>query len=267
MLPGYADCARRAAAKQYRRLIEAAGFELRQLLPSVGAAVGTAVHAALEHALRAKMERGAPATPEEGVAAALGAFREEIGPGAEWDDTTPNLQAAEYQIHRMTAACASLLTELKPAAVELELRAQIDDGWELTGRLDLLEEDGHLDDFKTGALPRPYQAQLGAYSLLARSNGYAVRSAGTTFILREKKTKPQPPPRRQQYDLATAERAAYATIKAVQRDVERFRQSGDPFEFAANPMSLMCSRRYCPAWGTNFCRMHMPAKDNETAVD
>jgi hypothetical protein len=232
------------------------------LLPSVGSAVGTAAHVAVAAMQRRRLagEVVSVDTRAADLRTALDAFRADIAPGAEWDDTTPSLQVAEFQIERMAERCFASAEAMTPAAVELSLSAEIADGWTLTGTLDLLTTDAHLDDMKTGALRRPYQAQLGGYALLAKANGYEVRTAGTTFIARGKKTKPQPPAERQSYDLPTAERAAYATIQAIKRDVEAFKASGDPFAFPANPMSLMCSRRYCPAFETEFCTMHLPAR-------
>lgn len=267
MLPSWNDCARRTAAKQYGDLIEGAGFELRSLMPSVGAAIGTAVHAAVEHVLRGKLETGTPASIDDGVAVALGALRDEIAPGAEWDETTPNLQTAEFQVRRLAQAYMPLITDIEPAGVELQLSASISDGWELTGKIDLLTRLGALDDLKTGAIRRPYQAQLGSYSILLRSHGHAVTSVGTTFLPRARKSKPQPAPERQTYDRAVCEAAAFATIKEIRRDVEAFEGDGDPFAFRANPMSLMCSPRYCPAHGTSFCKLHIEQENHHGSVD
>lgn len=270
MLPGYADCARRAASKQFRALVEDRGFTLRPMLPSVGAAVGTAVHHAVAHVLRARM-CGAPVTPAlvgEGVAESEPAFLEEISPGAEWDATTGNTQVAQFQIARMTeVAVAALATRAEPVLVEADLRATVAPGWELSGHLDLFDAAAHLDDLKTGALLRPYQAQLGAYSLLLRANGYAPASAGITFVPRSKKSKPQAPAQVYRYDLADSERAAYGTAQAIIRDVAAFEKTGDPFAFPANPMSMMCTRRYCGAWGTKFCTMHLPKEDDHDGID
>jgi hypothetical protein len=258
MLPGWADCARRAGAKQFPTLLASAGFEVPKLLPSIGASVGTATHRAAEFLFRSKMQTGQVGSMGEALTAAKAKLREEIATGCEWDDTSPNLQVAELQVTRLTEALLPLALASRPVAVELSLSADLGDGWAFSGHVDLVEEGGHLDDLKTGAVRRPYQAQLGGYSLLARSNGHEVSSVGITFLPRGKKTRPQPPPERQRYDLATAERAAWTTIERIKTDVEKFERTGDPFAFEANPMSMMCTPNYCPAWGTDFCRMHLP---------
>src|SRR5688572_26808063 len=100
MLPAWPDCPRRGAARQYKKEIEAAGFTLRKILPSIGAAVGTAVHAWLGARLRWTLNKEETIDTE----APMNAFREEIAPGAEWDATTPNIAVAEHQIARMAKA-------------------------------------------------------------------------------------------------------------------------------------------------------------------
>lgn len=267
MLPGYNDCARRAASKQFGAIISAAGFELRQIKPSVGAAVGTAVHHAVEHMLRVKMATGEIGDPSAGVPSALAAFREEIAPGVEWDDTTGNMQAAEFQIARMTLAAATLAEQLIPVAVESELRAAIAPGWDLTGHTDVQTADGGVRDIKTGALPRPYAEQLGGYSLLVRSNGGDVRRLAVDYIARSRRTKPQAPVVTHEYDVSVCERAAFATINSIRRDVERFIETRDPYAFPANPSSLMCSPRYCSAFGTAFCQLHMQKEVISNDID
>ncbi|CAO3439801.1 hypothetical protein [Azospirillum argentinense] len=53
-------------------------------------------------------------------------------------------------------------------------------------------------------------------------------------------------------------------IRHIQTDLKIWREGdpvqgiepGDPWAFAANPSSKLCSDRFCPAWGTAFCREH-----------
>ena len=46
MLPIWFDCARRASAKQYYKMICSSGYSLRELPNSIGSAIGTGVHKA-----------------------------------------------------------------------------------------------------------------------------------------------------------------------------------------------------------------------------
>lgn len=253
-LPSWSECARRTAAKNFRGLVEEKGFEVRRLKPTVAAAIGTTVHHVAAVAMRKRRGDSEPGEADQ----ALAGFAEEIAPGAEWDDTTPNRQAADAQISSLTAAYLTAAEDFAaPVLVEELLRGGAGDGWELTGTLDLLDADGRVDDLKTGALSRPYFQQVGGYVLLAKANGHGVREVGITFIKRVKTGKPQPPAVRTTFDLDVATRSAWAVIEDVRRSIERFAGNGDPYELRANPMSLMCSERYCPAWGTEFCKVHL----------
>lgn len=267
MLPSADDCLKRTFAKQFPDMVGERGYQLRKLQPSVGAAVGTAVHAAAEHLLRGKQETGELPPIDEAIAPAAAKFREEIAPGAEWDDTTPNLQVAEFQIRRLTEAYLPIAQQVNPAGIELALLAKVAAGWELSGHIDLYTREQRVDDLKTGAVRRPYQAQVGAYALLLEANGHPVSSVGVTWIPRGKKTKPQPPAECETYDLDTSKRAAFAAITRFRQSAESFIESGDPFSLPANPMSLMCSRRYCGAWGTPFCRLHLERGNDHGSND
>ena len=260
MLPSWADCARRTAGKQYRKIAEGFGFELRRLKPSIGAAIGTAVHHAAAAMLRDKQIGGARSSAIV-VESAVAAFHEEIAPGAVWDDTTPNTQAARKQIESLTSAYLPIVEKRDPVLVEGELKAAAGNGWTLTGTVDLFDADGVLDDLKTGALPRPYIQQVGGYTMLLEANGHEVTGAGITFIQRVRVGKPQPAPRRTAFDLEPARRSAWAAVQEIKRDVETFAKRGDPYALRANPMSLMCSEKYCPAWGTDFCNVHLKGKE------
>lgn len=264
MLPSYPDCPRRAVAKQYRRQFERMGYEFRQTLPSVGSAAGTACHTGAEMLLRAK-HAGKQITLDEALEPAFAGFAEETGKGAVWDDTTPNLNTAQQQIKRMVAAYyygplkdVTPLTVDGEPAVELELEANAGPGWKLTGHIDLVDSAGTVRDTKTGALVRPYHGQLGAYSLLVRSNKILPQVQGVCidFIQRVGKTKNQPPCVTHAYQVAACERNAMGIIERVKQDMAAFDETGNIEVFLANPMSMMCSDKYCPAWGTKFCALN-----------
>lgn len=257
LLPSYFDCARRAAASQYRTEIEAAGFKLRETLPSVGAMFGTAAHAAGEYLLKHKAQHYSDASESQALEVAMQNFTEETPDGVEWDDTTPNQNTAVFQLGRVVSAIAVFSQSIMPKAVELQLCADAGDDFEFTGKLDLLTADDAVRDLKTGALHRPYQAQLGGYSLLARSAGHQVKKVAIDWIARTPKTKPQPPVQTESYPLDACEQAAFATVARIKQDVIKFRASGDPWSFPANPMTMMCGDKFCPAHSTPFCNMHL----------
>ena len=255
MLPSYPDCPRRAAAKALAREIADAGHSLRETAPSVGAAMGTAVHAAAAEALRRKRD-GETAETDQGVERALEEFRAETEPGAVWDDSSPDRRTAEAQIQRQVRAYVTTVVPLvDPVLIETPLEADAGDGFKLTGHLDLFTADGAVRDLKTGAVDRPYSAQLGAYALLLRSHGHTPKTLVTDWIKRTRLKAAQPAPVPSVHDRALSERAAAENVQHIKQSITAWREAGrdDPSAFLANPMSLMCSEKFCPAHGTTWC--------------
>lgn len=260
-LPGFNDCARRTAARLWPREVMGAGFELRQTLPSIGSAVGTTTHAIVSAIATAK--RADPAMDYDAMAAllpgatatALEAMHEEVAGGIEWDDSTPNMMVAQMQVERMARAFLPTIREETPLLIEQSFEASVGSGWKLTGTLDCLTEWGRLIDWKTGAVSRSYHAQLGAYVMLAKAHGHQVQSAGTGYTERTRQRAPQKPMAWRGYDVAGIEREAWATVERVKASVGAFLETREPEKLPANPMSMMCQKKFCPAWGTAFCSL------------
>lgn len=258
MLPSYPDCPRRSAAKMLKRQLGKMGFEIRETRPSVGAAAGTAVHAVNEHVLKCKIDTGTLGSLKDGLESAMVGFDEEVGEGCEWDDTTPNRSTAQKQIERMARAYYhGPAQRLDPLAVELELEADAGDGYLLTGHIDLVTRDGWVRDAKTGALLRPYFTQLGGYSLLCRSQKALpeVKGLAIDFVKRTPASRPQDAAIEQVYPVGPCEAEAFAVVDRIKCDIQNFTASEDPGAFTANPMSMMCGAKYCPAHGTDFCEL------------
>lgn len=262
MLPAYNDCPRRAAARQWRRAIEEAGFQLREERPSIGAAVGTATHAVVEDYFRARMD-AQEFDIKQSVDKAMEALLVETASGCIWDDTTSNTDTARYQIDRMSHIyILEVGAYLTPLAVEISAAASLGDDWRLTGRIDLVAAYGagqvSINDLKTGAISRSHHAQLGAYSLLYRTcppTGLPalVGEARIDFIKRTPRTRTQNGAVITPYPVALCERTAMATINRCKRDMSEFQKSGNPEAFAENPMSMLCNATYCIAHCTDFC--------------
>jgi len=262
MLPAYNDCPRRAIARQFKYEIEKAGFALNQELPSIGAAVGTATHAVAEAYFfsRISLENY---SEDKSIERALQALKDETSKGCNWDDSTPSIDTAEKQIRRMANTYIQELGQkLKPVATELRITADLEDGWELSGQIDLLAEDENGDlwlrDLKTGAVSRSHHAQLGAYSLLYRAappEGLpkTLKSGAIDFIKRTPKTRPQDSVKTTEYDLALCEKTAWATIQRIKKNMQDFQFSRDIDCFPENPMSMLCNKTYCIAYNTDFC--------------
>ena len=126
---------------------------------------------------------------------------------------------------------------------------------ELVGHLDA-REVGRIRDLKSGTTRRANQAQYGGYAILATLNGIPVGEIVEDYIQRVKVDAPQPPPELHQYTLTTATTAAKTIIKGIIREFQDFSATGEPWAFPANPMSMMCKDKFCPAWGTDFCQEH-----------
>lgn len=261
MLPAYTDCPRRAAAKAYPRLIADAGFSLKKLPNSIGASVGTGVHTGASYMMNQK-KSGAEINGKDAGELAVNELRKQTAGGSIWDGVTQNQNTAEKQTLRLTKLFEeSCVPAFVPDLIEQTRKAVVAPGWELSGRPDIETTDEHIRDWKTGTACRPYHAQLGGYSLLRRSQGGSKpRGLMMDHLKRVAVDKSQPPVISIAYDGPAAERAAWAVIAHIMRDMRAFLKSGDPWCFACNPMSMMCSEKYCPAFGTKWCElMNAPA--------
>ena len=266
MLPGYADCERRAVSKAMPNLIEAAGFRLNEDRRTAGGVIGSAVHLQAEYTLRHKIEHGTLGNDREAEQRAVQFLDEEAKLGVAWDETSPNQYDAQRQVQRMTHSYRRFLApQLKPFLVETRLEARFNDRIIVSGQTDLLTaEPGNVRDLKTGVQSRANQAQLGSYILLSRSHGHKPERALEDWIKRNRLSKDQDPPVTFVYDVGVAERSAYAVLTRMDQAFAEFKhrlQVGHaPPEdaFLANPASNLCSAKWCPAHGTRFCREWKP---------
>lgn len=256
MLPSYSDCPRRAAAKAWPKFFQAAGFSFRQLDNSIGAIIGTGVHAGAGYILEAKRD-GKSASLTDAQEVSIVSLRKGAEAGIIWDGTTENLNTAEKQALRLTAQFdAELAPIVQPEYIEYRRKTIIKDGWELSGQPDVETVDEVIRDWKTGTALRAYQAQHGGYSLQRRSQGLSKpKRLIMDHLKRVSINTPQPPVHSVEYDVDVAERAAWAIIGYIGRDMRAFLKSGDPSSFPCNPMSMMCSDKYCPARGSSFCEL------------
>lgn len=273
-LPQYGDCARRWAANQLRDEVEDAGYVLNEPTRNIGAAIGTAVHKAGAVMLEEKARTGnlPPASVTDD--AAIAALRTEASFGEMITDReTPNLNDGEQQTLRMARVYREQVApQIQPLIVEERLEAQVSPLLALSGQADVIaREPGKILDLKTGKKKGNHNAQLGAYALLARTQGIDIHESATDFIQRVPLKKPQPDHVRDERDIATVESAAINTMRHIEADLKMFREgdaldfvkAGDPWAWQANPSSILCSRKWCPAFGTAFCREHAPEKEAE----
>jgi hypothetical protein len=269
-LAGYPDCPRRAATRLFRHEIKDAGFQLRYLPRGIGALVGSAIHYAASAVLVAKAKTGI--LPTRAVAIEQG--REALRDGTEgvelqYDAVTHNMPEAISQTTRMSGIYADVVAPtVNPIIADNErLEAEVEQGLVLSGQPDLVcREPWMIRDLKTGVrMPSSFSPQLGGYSLLARSHGYKIEGAAVDFVRRVAVTKPQPVPVTNEAVIAHAETAASAILRQIASDINVFRNGddtrrirpGDPWAFMANPASMLCSAKWCSAYGDkgphSFC--------------
>lgn len=267
-LPGYTDCPRRWATRALSSTIRGFGYTLNQTPISIAASVGTGVHGGAAHLLNAKMN-GREAKTKDAEDVAVEEFRTALTEAEKvsTDDVTPNVNAAERQIARMVVSYAvEVLPVVSPLAVEGRLHADAGGGLILSGQSDLLcrTPDDAIEDIKTGKKRGNYRPQYGSYSLLTRTHGGCVLTVRERFIQRAPLTKPQPSIMTTVFDVAACETAARRILDHIADDVAVFLcgapeigiRAGDAWAFSANPSSMLCSPKWCPAFGSNFCIEH-----------
>jgi hypothetical protein len=271
-LTQYPDCARRSAARLFWQQIAAAGFRLRSTPHSIAAAVGLAVHKGAEVTLKEKASSGRLPPSTLGADCAAESVSAAIKKGVAFDNVTHNESEGQHQAVGMIRAYHRTIAPLiEPILVEERLEAEVAPGLMLSGQPDCVaREPGRIRDVKTSIRPRGTHApQIGGYSLLARTYDLDIEQAAVDSIQRVAIGKPQPDPVSKPVGIRQAETAAANIIRTIERDLVTFRDGdperrimpGDPWAFMANPQSLLCSAKFCPAFGTDFC--HEGGSDGE----
>jgi hypothetical protein len=275
-LTRYPDCNRRGAAILFRREIQAAGFPLHVGRRGIGAIVGTATHSAAAVTLSEKAKSGALPPASVATDVALQTLSETLAAAGPviYEPPTHDRPTAVRQVLSMTRAYHREIAPLvDPIIVEERFEAEIAPGFILSGQPDVVaREPQRIRDLKTGARSAgTHEPQLGAYAKLVRANKIDVAEAAIDFLKRVPPSKPQPPPVTKQARLAQAETAATSIISHMMGDLRTFREGdperrilpGDPWAFQANAQSILCHPKYCPAFGTEFCREGDPDKLRE----
>lgn len=269
-LPQFADCPRRFAARTLAAELIAAGYKInKNMRTSIGAKIGTATHAGAAYLMSEKMKSGEIGNQTEAEHRAMDEFTQSMQEGIIWDDTSPNQSDSQKQLVRMLKVFRhGIAPDIRPFAVETRLEAAFDEDFIVSGQSDLqLLELESIDDLKTGTKPGRHFAQIGSYSLLARTAypDIHVSKLRVNFIPRVSVNKPQPEAVIEEYNQVVAENAALSTLKQIKHTIDDFRkalkENNMPPEhvFLANPSSMLCSEKYCSAFGTNFCREHKGA--------
>jgi uncharacterized lipoprotein YbaY len=192
--------------------------------------------------------------------------------------TTPDQTTAEEQIRRQVRAYLPHAKSLDPMKVEFKLETEqygkspeIVNGkltWHpdehkpyvISGHPDILEKNGNIRDMKFGRTLSPYDAQLGTYRLMARSHGIEAKGLFVDWVPRRSVGPKSSLPVLEviPYNARSAENAAHYTIESAIESIEKFKETGNPWAFKPRPQSLLCSKKWCLAWGTPFCDMGRP---------
>lgn len=264
-LPTWEDCERRGAATSFPGLIRDAGYDLRGRIAHVGALVGSGTHAGAAYTLKQKLQHGGLGHGDEAEDRALEELKRRlVEEGAVWDETSPNYGIAQRQVARMVRRYRETLApQITPISVEEEFRVVLVGGFVLVGHTDALaQEMSRLRDLKTGTTQRANGSQYGAYALLLLSLGRPVRQIVEDYLPRVRIDAAQPDPIVTLLPFEEPQQRAFEVIEHIRSSVSEFERRlavGDrPPEgaFRANPMSVLCSEKFCPAWGTAFCRAH-----------
>lgn len=265
MLPTVLDCTRRAAANQFRDLIDDAGYNLQEKTTGIYTILGTGTDAAINNMLTHKIKTGKLNNPEENIEAGVAKFEEEIKSADSiiYDDTTHNQDAAKFQIDRFVkfyqrdiAPRIRFPENADPKdhiQVYVEIRLK---GYKITGHIDLVTLFS-ICDTKTGKALRAYHSQLGGYANLLVSQGrekpkYLI----VHYLPRVNMRKSYPGTKVQVYDVEFSINESWYTINQIIRDLNNFKENANPACFPANPQSTLCSIKYCRAFGTTFCKYH-----------
>jgi hypothetical protein len=245
MIPSYNDCARRAAAKQWPELAVSVGVIIKQLPPSIGASVGTAAHVGSIALVK---------NESDVIDRSVEKLREITQNGVLYDTITGKLNDAEQQVITLVGGFKK---QILPGITDVtrceQSRRAIALEFEITGSSDI-ETVNSIPDLKFGNKCRPYHGQLGVYSLIRSAEGdskperlYVIHGprtpvkktfSGFTII---------------DYDVDMCEKIAWVTMQHIKSHIDAFDKKSDPMVFPANPMSMMCTDKYCPAWGTKWC--------------
>ncbi len=269
-LSSWSDCGRRNASKQFSDLIMQMGYDIRDedLKPKIYSAFGTAVHRGAQTIHENIMDTGKRGYRDDFENSAMGEFEEITQNGVEYDISSNSKDHVYKQIQAIAKIYFNKVARsIKPIAVEKALsgwmhKKEIDPETQeeiitesilLKGHPDLVEE-GCIRDLKTGRMNN-FMGQMGGYALLAKGNGltrpkkllidHIQRHANVKDITYEQHS----------YDVLLCEREAFEKVGQIRSQLKKFRETGNETVFPANPMSNMCSKEFCPAHETKFCKL------------
>jgi hypothetical protein len=239
------------------------GHEFRPDRDNPGSLCGSAAHEGLGAYMQGKID-GYAADPLPHAIRRFLKDTAELSIEAMEDKVTPNKDVALAQIELMLEHVMPVVKTIEPKKVEFRVEATVDAVKHIyvTGHPDCYETTGFIDDWKFGKNLSAYDAQLGAYSLMLRSQP-EMEVTGLRVIH---------VPRRSiksklwgvevlEYDKYHSEQLAEHLIYDAASRIEKFKETGDLFAFTPNPNHVLCSEKWCRAWKTSACDYGRPKKE------
>jgi len=253
-LTGYADCSRRTFLDMFYSEAEEFGYEFRRPVHHVGAAIGTASHRGIATDLQG-IKDGKLITRSDAEAIGIEKYRALSAERIGYDSTSQNANVAEKHIRRILAKYYhDIHPGAKPLHVEKEFKVKYK-GFLIVGHPDLIETDFKVVDFKTGARKTPYQAQLGMYAKILEIISKEKCGGLTVAHIPRKKDMTNPVLKNYIYNVEASINHAISLVDSIINHYNTFIETEEPSHILANPMSYLCSRKWCKAYGTDFCEL------------
>ena len=258
MLPSYQDCPRRSAAGQFREIITSTGYTLNQRPQIVGIAVGQGLHAGVKLQAETFISSGSWGSIDDAIESGIDRYHQDIKDGVLFDNNTVSSNEAEKQIITQVKSFVYEVTpRIKPVQSERKYYSVSDKEFEFSGSPDLIDVADIIDDIKGGARSRLYHGEMGGYILLRQANDL-VKTKGVRIwhMPRVSTKKSYPGASLHEYDVKLCILSASYTISQIKSNVRSFLKTKSSWAFPANPLSMMCSDKYCTAYGTDFCEFN-----------
>jgi hypothetical protein len=205
--------------------------------------------------MREFMRLGDMPGPAHALEAALDSWsgaQREYGNDILYDKTTKDKNAAAVAVRNMAeSAYEGIDRSDPPVLVEKGLSAKTPSGeLMVTSTIDQFLQSRRLNDCKTGRnRPNGYH-QMGMQSLVVRAQGHEVRGLDFEYVPRRRE---KTPAEIIEIDQVAAEQMTHETLRNMSRDIQLWRETGDPSVFQARPGSYLCDANYCPAFGSTWC--------------
>ena len=265
-LGSYESCPKKFAAEFIISAGLAGEFGLpRDPRPThIGAIVGSASHAGFATIMREFKrtgEHGGKSRANHAISVAGAEYAQIVkeAPGVMMDSTTPSKRDGAIAANKIVERFhADRKIFVEPVIIESGMAATVrhDDGeFRLTGTFDAFLVDGVLEDHKTGRNRPKAHAQIGVYTSILKANDAKVTGARINYGRRVQNKLRQPPTETIEIITSVAEQHAKTIAMAAHRDVKNMIDRGSPGHIVANPSCYLCSPKFCPAYGTAFCRI------------